>query len=275
MRANTDRSAALDFGKLVDHYDAGRISCPPDFVHQVARRLGIPAGARRLEVGAGTGQLTSALLAAGGEVVAVEPSGPMADRLRQNRGSDVAAGRLRICAQPFETLRAADFEPFGQLWSSDAWHWIDPLIGYRLAASLLRPGGFLICSWSFPVLTDPALQLRLNDLYSLLSPDQVRDPLGLPAQIEPLLAEGRQQVSDSGCMTVVDHWTESAQCDVSVPGYIDLQLSYAHVAALTADQRAALGHGIRAVVADLHAPTRIRLTVIRYTVASQPLLAAG
>jgi hypothetical protein len=39
MRANRDCSAALDFGQLVDHYDAGRIALPPVFVGQTLARL--------------------------------------------------------------------------------------------------------------------------------------------------------------------------------------------------------------------------------------------
>jgi protein-L-isoaspartate O-methyltransferase len=98
---------SLDFGKLVNHYDAGRIAHAPEFVHRAADRLQIAASARRMEIGAGTGQLTGALLAAGGELVAVEPSGPMAERLRLNRAADVVARRLQIVTQPFETLKSA------------------------------------------------------------------------------------------------------------------------------------------------------------------------
>jgi SAM-dependent methyltransferase len=272
MRANTNRATALDFGKLVDHYDAGRAVYGPEFVYRTAGRLGIAAQARRMEVGAGTGQLTTALLAAGGQVVAVEPSAPMAERLQRNCAGEVAAGRLRICRQPFETLQPADFEPFGQLWSSDAWHWIDPLIGYRLAAGLLRPGGLLICRWRFPVLADPDLQRRLNRLYSRLSPDLVRDPVTHISQIEPLLAQGRQQVNDSGYMTTVDYWAESARDDIAVSAYVDLQLSFAHTAGLTPDQRAELAQGIRDVVGQRHSPAKISLATWQYTCASQPVM---
>jgi hypothetical protein len=81
MRANRDRSAALAFGHLVDHHDAGRIALPPEFVGQTLARLGVAgsdAAGPRLEVGAGTGQLTAALLAGGrerGEHAARQPGG--------------------------------------------------------------------------------------------------------------------------------------------------------------------------------------------------------
>ena len=67
-------------------------------------------------------------------------------------------GQLRICTQLFESLQPGDFKPFPQIWSSDAWHSVDPAAGYRRAAELLVPGGLLICTWRFPVLTEPDLQ---------------------------------------------------------------------------------------------------------------------
>lgn len=261
----------MDFGRLVDHYDAGRVPHNPLFVQRTADRLQVAVSARRLEVGAGTGQLTGALLAAGGDLVAVEPSGPMAERLWLNRAADVKTGRLQVLTRPFETLEPADFEPFEQLWSSDAWRWIDPRIGYRLAAGLLRPGGFLICSWRFLQLTGPGLQLQMNNLYSKLSPDLVVDPETYISQIEPLLDEGRRQVNDSGYMTVADYWTEPAFLDLPVRGYVDLQLSYAQIAALTTDQRDELAAGIRGVIHQAGSPQTIGLTIWQYIVASQPV----
>ena len=195
MQANTDRTAALDFGKLVDHYDGGRL------VHAGVRAahgssLGTPATARRLEIGAGTGQLASALLAAGGELVAVEPSAPMAERLRHNRAADVASGQLRICVQPFETLPPASSRSLscgavtpgtGSIRTSvTGW----PLPCCTLAVTSLSPG-------DSPVLTDPDLQDRLDQLYQL-QPDLVVDQDMYLQKIEPLLTEGRRQVNDSG-----------------------------------------------------------------------------
>jgi SAM-dependent methyltransferase len=269
MRANTNRAAALDFGKLVDHYDAGRVAQTPEFVYQTTARLGTAASTRRLEVGAGTGQLTSALLVVGGDVVAVEPAQPLAERLRRNYPSDVASGRLQIRTQMFETLRPSDFEPFPQLWSSDAWHWVDPAAGYQLAAELLVPDGLLICSWRFPVLTDPDLQRRLNVVYAQLSPDLVRDPEAHITELEPLLEDGRREIDDSGYMATVDYWTEERRVDISVDAYVEFQLSYAQIAALTTDQQAKLADGIREV-AGCDEQATINLTLWQYTVGSRP-----
>lgn len=266
MRANTDRTAALDFGELADHYDAGRLAHSPDYVSRTTARLGTRPGARLMDVGAGTGQLTGALLATGGDVVAVEPSRPLASRLERNLASYAASGRLRICPRLFETLQAGDLQPFGQIWSSDAWHWIDPAVGYRLAARLLTPDGLLICTWRFPVLTDPDLQRRLNAVYSRLSPDLVRDPDAHPGDVQPLLEAGRREISASGFMTIAGYWTEEHRAHIPAGSYTDLQLSFAQIARLSTGQRAEIGAGIREVAGQ----ASVSMTIWQYTVASRP-----
>ena len=277
MRANRDRSAALAFGQLADHYDAGRIAIPPEFVGQTLARLGVSplaAAGPRLEVGAGTGQLTAALLADGASVVAVEPSEPMADRLRQNLAGTVDSGLLSVRCQPFESLDPAGFEPFSQIWSADAWHWIDPSAGYPLAARLLRPDGVLICTWSYPQLTDHDLQRRLNRVYAQHSPDLMRDPDSHVAELQPLLAEGRAEITGSDLMSIVDYWTQTADVSVTAEQYADLQLSFANVASIPPPQRAELSAAIQYVLAKAGQPS-LSLTVWRYTVASRPSAGAG
>lgn len=187
MRANTRRSAALAFGALVGHYDAGRIRYEPEFAAAALTRLGCGAGGRHLEVGAGTGQLTRALLSMNVQVTAVEPSSAMATRLRLNLAEEIRSGQLRVLDEVFEHLRPADLGCFAQIWSTDSWHWVDPSIGYRPAAQLLGPDGHLINTWGFPIPTEPDRQAALNEVYRELSPDLARDPRTHLASLEPLL----------------------------------------------------------------------------------------
>lgn len=267
MRANTQRSDALAFGELVSHYDAGRIRYGPDFIAAALDRLGLGLGGRQLEVGAGTGQLTASLLAMNAQVTAVEPAPAMAGRLRRTLADEIQTGQLQILQQPFEHLNPADHEAVAQIWSTDAWHWIDPLTGYRLAAELLQPDGHLINTWGFPVLADPNQQARLNEVYRELSPDLVRDPPTHLSSLEPLLDQGRREITDSRCMRVVDYWTEPMQVHVTTAKYIQWQLSYAHIAKLTEPQQTRLGVAIGNVLTR-PSESSVDVTVWRYTVAA-------
>jgi SAM-dependent methyltransferase len=92
-----------------------------------------------LEVGPGTGQATRGLLASGWRVVAVERGPALAAVARR----ELAGSDLRVDVGTFETWppdgRAED--PVDAVVSATAWHWVDPDVGYRHAAELLRPDG--------------------------------------------------------------------------------------------------------------------------------------
>jgi hypothetical protein len=125
---------------------------PLEAVEAAAEATGLQHGARVLEVGAGCGQLTWALVAAGFDVVALEP-GPA---LRQR-----AAARV-----PEAALHAATFEEFeadgrfDAVFSSNAFHWVDPAVGYAKAAEL---AGVLVLIWDTPFIADAELNRRVQD----------------------------------------------------------------------------------------------------------------
>jgi 2-polyprenyl-3-methyl-5-hydroxy-6-metoxy-1,4-benzoquinol methylase len=66
-------AASIGFGRAVDAYDRGRPRYPDVAVTWLWQALRLAAGSRVVDVGAGTGKLTAALVARGAEVSAVEP----------------------------------------------------------------------------------------------------------------------------------------------------------------------------------------------------------
>lgn len=123
-------SHALSFGAAARLYDAVR---PPYPAAAVAWALG-PAPLRVLDLGAGTGRLTEALLAAGHEVVAVDPDEQMlavlADRLPAAIALTGAAERIPL------PEAAVDAVVCGQ-----AYHWFDRETALPEIARVLVPGG--------------------------------------------------------------------------------------------------------------------------------------
>lgn len=125
---------AAHFGSAADTYELGRPEYPPHVAARLGDELGLDPGARVLDVGAGTGKLTRALLAAGYDVTAVEPSAEMRKRLAGSspgaRIVDAAAERLPFGRGEFAAALAAD-----------AFHWFDAEAALAEFQRVLIPRG--------------------------------------------------------------------------------------------------------------------------------------
>ena len=128
-----DPRRALSFGSGAAAYARGRPSYPVGAVSVV-----LPPGARRvLDLGAGTGKLTTTLLGLGLEVVAVEPDDAM--RALVDPRASVLAGT----AEDLPPVGPVDAVVVGQ-----AWHWFDASSALASVRSVLRPGGTLGLLWN-------------------------------------------------------------------------------------------------------------------------------
>jgi protein-L-isoaspartate O-methyltransferase len=108
----------LAFGRVAELYDRARPSYPTAVVDELIERASVRPGDRVLEVGAGTGKLTCLLAERGLAVLALEPSGEMAELARIN------------CERyPLVEVEQVDFErwqpsvpPLPLVVSAQAWH---------------------------------------------------------------------------------------------------------------------------------------------------------
>jgi ubiquinone/menaquinone biosynthesis C-methylase UbiE len=80
-RGRIHEQASIGFQRAADAYERGRPDYPTAAVEHLLRMLKIGPGARVVELGAGTGKFTKALVASGAEVVAVEPVEAMRRKL--------------------------------------------------------------------------------------------------------------------------------------------------------------------------------------------------
>ena len=128
------RERAGSFGAAADVYDRSRPSYPVEAV-----RWALPEGAQRvLDLGAGTGKLTTVLLDLGLDVVAVEPSEQMRERIPPR--AEVVEGSAE--ALPLED-GSVDAVLVGH-----AFHWFDADRALAEIARVLRPGGTVGLLWN-------------------------------------------------------------------------------------------------------------------------------
>lgn len=147
------------FDGIAERYEASRPGYPAQIVDFVIATAALGAGARVLEVGCGTGQLTERLAHSGFRLTAIDIGPSMIAAARQRlTGADVS-----FEVTSFENLAAADAS-FDLVISAAAFHWIDPEVAFSKSARLLRPRGWLALLGHDDRYDEP-LGSALNDLW--------------------------------------------------------------------------------------------------------------
>lgn len=141
-RNRTRAVRAHSFNTAAAQYAANRPSYPPALFDTIEELAGRPfAGARVVDVGAGTGIATVLLRARGADVLAVEPGEGMAAQfLLTVPGVPIVRGDGN--ALPLRDA-SADFLTYAQ-----SWHWTEPARSLPEALRVLRPGGALALWWN-------------------------------------------------------------------------------------------------------------------------------
>ncbi|QUR66545.1 class I SAM-dependent methyltransferase [Mycobacterium spongiae] len=182
-RSRRDRS--LSFGSAAAAYERGRPSYPPEAIDWL-----LPAGARDvLDLGAGTGKLTTRLVERGLDVVAVDPIAEMLEVLC------TSLPKTRALLGTAEEIPLEDNSVDAVL-VAQAWHWVDPARAIPEVARVLRPGGRLGLVWNT---RDERLGWvrELGDIIGR-DGDPVRDKVTLP---QPFADMARHQVEWTNYLT--------------------------------------------------------------------------
>ena len=131
------RERSLSFGSQAAAYERGRPSYPPAAIDWL-----LPASAHDvLDLGAGTGKLTTRLVERGLSVVAVDPIAEMLDVLRSALpGTTALLGTAEQIPLPDNSIDV--------VLVAQAWHWFEPERAVAEVARVLRPGGRLGLLWN-------------------------------------------------------------------------------------------------------------------------------
>jgi SAM-dependent methyltransferase len=134
------RQRASSFGPAAALYDQIRPSYPLPALEWALAPLG--AGTWRIgDIGAGTGIMTRLILAAGHEVVAVEPDTQMRRRLEDTTPAATAVdGSAESMPLPDGSLDGAV--------AAQAYHWFDRDKAHAELARVIRPGGVFAAIWN-------------------------------------------------------------------------------------------------------------------------------
>lgn len=176
---------SLSFGAEAAAYERGRPSYPPEAINWL-----LPSGARDvLDLGAGTGKLTTRLAERGLDVVAVDPIPEMLEVL-SGALPDIPAllGTAEDIPLPDDSVDA--------VLVAQAWHWFDPERAVKEVARVLRPGGRLGLVWN----TRDERMGWVKDLGQIIG--QEHDPFSSEVRLpDPLGGLERHQVEWTSYLT--------------------------------------------------------------------------
>ncbi len=135
------RERSLSFGSQAAAYERGRPSYPPEAVDWLLAPTDTWVARDVLDLGAGTGKLTTRLVERGLTVIAVDPIAEMLEMLRTALPDTPALlGSAEQIPLPDNAVDA--------VLVAQAWHWFDQERAVAEIARVLRPGGRLGVLWN-------------------------------------------------------------------------------------------------------------------------------
>jgi SAM-dependent methyltransferase len=182
---SSPKQRSLSFGSEAAAYERGRPSYPPEAIDWL-----LPEGAHDvLDLGAGTGKLTTRLVERGLDVIAVDPIPEMLELL-SNSLPDTPA-----LLGTAEEIPLADNSVDAVL-VAQAWHWFDPERAVKEVSRVLRPGGRLGLVWN----TRDERSGWVKDLGRIIGPEH--DPFNNEVTLaEPFGEIERHQVEWTSYLT--------------------------------------------------------------------------
>jgi ubiquinone/menaquinone biosynthesis C-methylase UbiE len=160
------------FDRVPALYDRIRPDYPAEVVDWLVEALGLQTGETVVDLAAGTGKLTKALLArARARVIAVEPSIAMLDRLREVApAAEAVEGTAEAIPLPDASADAVTV--------AQAFHWFANDDALTEIHRVLRPGRRLALLWNRRVLEAPAHAAMNELLVPYETPDVPRHKSG-------------------------------------------------------------------------------------------------
>jgi SAM-dependent methyltransferase len=128
------------FDTVAAEYQDARPEYPADLYAELLTLTGVRPGADVLcEVGSASGKATLPLARLGFAITCIELGAALSAAARHQLAGFSQVTVVNDCFETWDAHR----RDYALVFAATAWHWIDPAVKYRKAASLLRPGGHL------------------------------------------------------------------------------------------------------------------------------------
>ena len=239
-------SPGRTFGRVAEAYDRTRPAYGSEVLDRAASLLELGPGATVLDLAAGTGKLTRALVPRFARVIAVDPDDAMRAVLEEVvPGAEVFAGRAEAIPLEADSVDA--------VFTAEAFHWFAGQQTVAEIARVLRPRGGLAIFWNVdfgepePAMGD-AVEGALDEAFALGGAP------GLPKVLsgawrEPLEASAFGPLREAEVEREIRRDRE---------GWLANMLSVSSIAAQSEAERAALATRLRELVPEAEYRWRVR-----------------
>jgi SAM-dependent methyltransferase len=223
------------FAEVAGAYERGR----PEYPEEAVRWLAGDEPRDVVDLGAGTGKLTRALVALGHRVTAIEPLPEMLELLPAAApGAFAILGNAEIIPLPDAH---ADIVTCAQ-----SFHWFDHPVALPEIARVLRPGGRLALVWNTRDEREPWVA-RMSELIG-------RESIGVRDVYDPIEASGLFEPVESAEF----HFEQLVDREL----LHDLVLSRSYCAKLPADKRTPILEAVGALYDEIAGPEGLRLPYV-------------
>jgi SAM-dependent methyltransferase len=233
------------FAAVAEEYERGRPDYPPAVIAAIASELHLDADSRVLDLAAGTGKLTRALLASGLDVVAVEPQAALRAPLAASIGAE------RVLEGLAEAIPLGD-SSISAVTVADAIHWFDHVAALAEIARVLQNGGGLAIVTTFPDWSSASWVREVGTLLAGLRP--LHPQFDGPPWQDAVRASGM--------------WSEPREVRLTIsipanpPRIIDHIASFSWIAALDERERSELLTRLLAVIEAGETPDEMPVQVV-------------
>jgi SAM-dependent methyltransferase len=219
------------FELVADLYERARPGYPPEAVGWTADRLDLRSGRTVLDLGAGTGKLTRALVETGAEVLAVEP------------GDAMRAELLRVLPEVPALRGSAENIPLGDgsvdaITIGQAFHWFRFDEALPELHRVLRPGGGVALLWNARDQESP-LQQAVTELLEAFVPSG-----------RAVAPNASRHLDESPLFHSFEQRTFRFTQELDTDGLVGRVTSVSFVAASTPEKRAELEQKLRELAAS-------------------------